>query len=763
MEYRKPGKRMLSGRKRRRWNMNVALPPKRLDAQNTAFLTKHDDPPVKLSNPKKKLGKQRECSYCKKHFPSNACGHSWMFCRRMKIAKSNNRLSKKNGEVNEVANMTTLKRTISIPRLTERGCNFELWTRNDRQWYRHHSAKMFVVKGSVIDFKNFDVLYVPHLLCSLLSWIKLRSEGYHLYDNGVVMRLFKGNETFIEAKIIGKLPVVTECDQLTIHNAFMTYEFWHQALYHAAPASIAKTGKLIQDSKIFPDCPYDFHCETCALAKSHHSTPKPSSSRARERGEYIHSDLCGPHPIPSLSNSLYYISFVDDATRYSNVQFLKRKSDAVSAIVGFITELETQYGCRTKTFRSDNGGEYVNNELYTFFAQKGIIHDLTPPYSPESNGVAERLNRSIGEAIRAMPLPFNEKFLWAEAANTYIYTKNRLAHGAVNGKTPYEAFYGKKPSILNFQPFGRECYVHIPVSKRPSASKLLQRAEKASKLNADRTPPSSLPQPERVQEIPPVTVTLSTLKNGSGKNYYLSNLPREQGSSNASEMSSHQQLHETVPSTAEMLANHSEQAEITQSTSPGRSVRPRVIENITTGDWWKEINPEALPNFKNRKGNEEFYTEESNYPQAQIQTQPSVNKLKSMNGLDEPQYGNDGNILMNSGENRSMRSNANSSDLLKTITTTVIAAISSISPNSSNSKEKFKRGYDDPRPRPPWIPCEARSERKLNVNYDCYAQKPSHSFCKCKNRDFGQTLRQSVNRALAKSGHKELNSDSGEE
>ena len=90
---------------------------------------------------------------------------------------------------------------------------------------------------------------------------------------------------------------------------------------------------------------------------------------------------------------------------------MRKKSDAAIVIIGFITELETQYGCRTKTFRSDNGGEYVNNKLTTFFAQKGIIHDLTPPYSPKSNGVAKRLNWSISEAIRSMLLPVNEKFL----------------------------------------------------------------------------------------------------------------------------------------------------------------------------------------------------------------------------------------------------------------------------------------------------------------------------------------------------------------
>ncbi|KAI1007148.1 hypothetical protein K3495_g1071 [Podosphaera aphanis] len=193
--------------------------------------------------------------------------------------------------------------------------------------------------------------------------------------------------------------VISELHQSAIHNAFMTYEFWHQALCHAAPASITKTGKLIQESNIIPDCPQDFHCEACSLAKSHHNKPQPSLSRAKERGEYIHSDLCGPFPTPSIENALYYISFVDDATRYPNVQFLKHKSDATPTIIAFFTELETQYRCKTKAFRSDNGGEYVNNDLRKFFAQKGIVHDLTFPYSPESNGFAERLYRSIAEAI----------------------------------------------------------------------------------------------------------------------------------------------------------------------------------------------------------------------------------------------------------------------------------------------------------------------------------------------------------------------------
>lgn len=103
---------------------------------------------------------------------------------------------------------------------------------------------------------------------------------------------------------------MTENNQLTMHNAFMTYKFWHQVLFYAAPASIGKTGKLIQDSNVIPDRPNDFHCKVYAIAKSHHSAPKPSTFRVKERREYIHSEFCGPLPIPSLTNALYYISLI---------------------------------------------------------------------------------------------------------------------------------------------------------------------------------------------------------------------------------------------------------------------------------------------------------------------------------------------------------------------------------------------------------------------------------------------------------------------
>src|SRR6185503_815241 len=139
--------------------------------------------------------------------------------------------------------------------------------------------------------------------------------------------------------------------------------------------------------------------------------------------------------------------------------------------------METQHGKTIKAFRSDNGGEYISNELMAWFNSKGILHEFTPPYSPESNGVAERINRSIGENLRAMleDLPTYDKRLWAEAVQTWVYLKNRQPHKAVKDQTPYEAFYGQKPTVHHLQPFGRECYLHIPEERM--RNKLSPRAE----------------------------------------------------------------------------------------------------------------------------------------------------------------------------------------------------------------------------------------------------------------------------------------------
>jgi transposase InsO family protein len=228
---------------------------------------------------------------------------------------------------------------------------------------------------------------------------------------------------------------------------------------------------------VIPPRPSNYHCGSCTAAKLTRAPRHPQASRLekndRQPLDLIHSDLAGPFPVSSYGGSLNYITFVDDSTRCSWVRFLKKKSDATQTVKGFVAEIILQHGVTPKAFRTNNGGEYVSQEPATYFQESGILHELRPPYSPESLGVAERLNSTIGESLRAMlnsALTYDKR-LWAEAVQTSVYLKNRQPHSALNrqphsavkDQTPYEAF--QKPTIQHLQPFGRECYIHIPKEK----------------------------------------------------------------------------------------------------------------------------------------------------------------------------------------------------------------------------------------------------------------------------------------------------------
>src|SRR5271157_1526372 len=122
--------------------------------------------------------------------------------------------------------------------------------------------------------------------------------------------------------------------------------------------------------------------------------------------------------------------------------------------------IEHQTGHKIRRFRTDNGTEYVNQFLKEFFTTEGIINDTTAPYSPQSNGVAERFNQTITTMARCIlkDLPTS---LWAEAIAWSVYTKNRLPHSTISFKISFEIFHGHLSSLDYLRSFGTLCIIHI--------------------------------------------------------------------------------------------------------------------------------------------------------------------------------------------------------------------------------------------------------------------------------------------------------------
>lgn len=123
-----------------------------------------------------------------------------------------------------------------------------------------------------------------------------------------------------------------------------------------------------------------------------------------------------------------------------------------------------------KWLRSDGGGEYISRTFTEWLGDRGIIHETTTAYSPESNGRAERPNRTIFDMARSMLIhtdPEVTKGFWAESINTENYIRNRLMKRSTRQyRNPYEIMMGRKPDVANIRTFGCIAYVHIPEARK---------------------------------------------------------------------------------------------------------------------------------------------------------------------------------------------------------------------------------------------------------------------------------------------------------
>ncbi|GJY24301.1 retrovirus-related pol polyprotein from transposon TNT 1-94 [Tanacetum coccineum] len=229
------------------------------------------------------------------------------------------------------------------------------------------------------------------------------------------------------------------------HNLDSTY-LWHCRLAHINKKRIKQ---LQQDGllKSTDDESFD-KCESCLSGKM---TKKPfphSNERAKDLLGIIHTDVCGPLRHVSRQGASYFITFTDDYSRYGYVYLLKHKHEVFETFKVFKNEVENQLGKTIKAIRSDRGGEYISQEFKDYLKANGIVQQLTPPYTPQHNGVSERRNQSATRILNMVP------------------TKKV-------DKTPYELWYGKVPNLSYLKVWGCEALV-----KRDTPDKLEQRSVK---------------------------------------------------------------------------------------------------------------------------------------------------------------------------------------------------------------------------------------------------------------------------------------------
>ena len=340
-----------------------------------------------------------------------------------------------------------------------------------------------------------NVLYIPTNRNNLLSLGKWDAAGGKYIggggkiilkdsDNKIVADGTKIENNLYKLKLKTRIPckshfntnkMISQTYQATEQT--QNWETWHKRYGHISYTGLQKLidrnmvdGFTVDSNSEKPDC------EICIQAKQ---TIKPFNgitNRDTKPGELTHIDLWGKYEIASIHGNQYYILFVDDATRYVTVNFLKKKEDATKHVKNYLTYLKTQNKL-PKAMRVDRGSEFINQTLKAWFDENGLEIQTTAPYSPSQNGIAERMNRTLVELARAMIKGQNlPEFLWEYAVAHAAYLRNRSYTTFLKEQTPYQKWYNKKPNVTHLREFGAPVWVLLQGQKVPR--KILPKSQK---------------------------------------------------------------------------------------------------------------------------------------------------------------------------------------------------------------------------------------------------------------------------------------------
>ncbi|KAH9762289.1 hypothetical protein KPL70_000762 [Citrus sinensis] len=307
------------------------------------------------------------------------------------------------------------------------------------------SVKIEMFDGSVQTLS--DVRHAPRLKRNLISLGMLDGMGYHFKSENSGLKIMKGTEMVMKGVKKNGLYVLEGSSMPgsvampAVSDVNITM-LWHLRLGHMSirgMQELSKQGLLCGDNIDELD-----FCENCIFGKAHRSKFTKGIHVSKQPLDYVHADLWGPAQVPSLSGGRYFMSVIDDFSRKVWIHILKTKDQALEKFKIWKTLVETQSGFKVKCLRTDNGLEFCNKEFEQCCQEWGVRRHKTVRFTPQQNGLAERMNRTLIDKTRCLlinsKLPRN---LWAEAVSTASYLVNKSPSSAIGFKTPEELWSGR--------------------------------------------------------------------------------------------------------------------------------------------------------------------------------------------------------------------------------------------------------------------------------------------------------------------------------
>ena len=326
-----------------------------------------------------------------------------------------------------------------------------------------------------------DTLLVDDLRTNLLSVAKITDHGYTvLFEKKKATVRAKDGDVRLLAKRIDNLYYVYESmDQVNIASAetrAVSLETWHHRLGHLNVRDVLELSKKgLAEGMSIKSGDEQMSCDVCLLGKMT-ALPFPKRSQ-RSTGvlDIVHSDVWGPSRTESFKRKKYFVTFIDDYSRWCEVYFLSKKGDVLQAFKDYKVRVETFTGKRIKFLMTDNGREYCNRVFDKFLRENGVRRRLTVAHTPQQNGVAERKNRTLVEMARCLLIQTGLcHAFWAEAIAASNYLRNRCPTTSLKGHTPFEFWNKRLPNLSHLRVYGAKVYV---LQKEPGKGKFDPRSK----------------------------------------------------------------------------------------------------------------------------------------------------------------------------------------------------------------------------------------------------------------------------------------------
>lgn len=338
------------------------------------------------------------------------------------------------------------------------------------------------VDNQQVPVELHNVLYVPEFKQTLVSLTQILDKGadVQMKNNKCTIStpqqgnvLFAHRNTVIYPKVHPNLftlsgilvnRTASAAQAAAAQTQDTQAELWHKRMGHLGYHSLGKLINMTNGVNCTQTAISEQPglCEGCMMGRQAREPRHTRQTTSTVPLYRLHADVCGPLPVTSLTGKRYFLVVVDEATRFSAVQTLASKDEAAEGLTAIVAQLERMVGRSVQRIRTDRGGEFMAHELRDHWRALGVIHEPTAAYSPESNGRAERCNRTLCEKARSMlhsaGLPGS---FWDEAV-VYASTLRNLspAHGI--SKTPWEMLTGQKPNLSFLRVFGSLAFVHVP-------------------------------------------------------------------------------------------------------------------------------------------------------------------------------------------------------------------------------------------------------------------------------------------------------------